>query len=79
MDLAAIEKTLKDNLSDCDIELLPDGNKLMVYLVSDDFEGLSRVKRQQKVYGLLDERIKSGEIHALSMTTLTRSESNARE
>ncbi len=42
-------------------------------LVSDRFEGLSRVKRQQLVYGLLDG-LMGPEIHALSMQTLTPSE-----
>jgi BolA protein len=42
-------------------------------LVSDRFEGLSRVKRQQLVYGLLAEEM-GPEIHALSMRTLTPDE-----
>ncbi len=79
MDLEAIEKTLKDSLSDCQVELVAEGNKLMVQLVSDDFAGLNRVKRQQKVYGLLDDRIKSGEIHAVSMVTLTKEESSSKD
>jgi len=42
-------------------------------LVSDRFEGLSRVKRQQLVYGLLAEEM-GPEIHAFSMRTLTPAE-----
>ena len=42
-------------------------------LVSDRFEGLSRVKRQQLVYGLLADEM-GPEIHALSMRTLTPEE-----
>jgi len=42
-------------------------------LVSDRFEGLSRVKRQQLVYGLL-EGLMGPEIHALSMRTWTPAE-----
>jgi acid stress-induced BolA-like protein IbaG/YrbA len=44
--------------------------------VSNEFAGLSRVKRQQKIYALLDDRIKSGEIHAVSMITQTLEEAN---
>jgi len=42
-------------------------------LVSERFEGLSRVKRQQLVYGLLADEM-GPEIHAFSMRTLTPSE-----
>lgn len=42
-------------------------------LVSERFAGLSRVKRQQLVYGLLEQEM-GPEIHALSMRTLTPSE-----
>jgi len=42
-------------------------------LVSERFEGLSRVKRQQLVYGLLADEM-GPEIHALSMRTLTPAE-----
>jgi BolA protein len=42
-------------------------------LVSERFEGLSRVKRQQLVYGLLADEM-GPEIHAFSMRTLTPDE-----
>ncbi|MEK9871115.1 MAG: BolA/IbaG family iron-sulfur metabolism protein, partial [Gammaproteobacteria bacterium] len=38
---------------------------------------LNRVKRQQKIYALLDDRIKSGEIHAVSMVTKTPAEAGS--
>lgn len=46
-------------------------------LVSERFEGLSRVKRQQLVYGLLAEEM-GPEIHAFSMRTLTPAEFEAK-
>jgi acid stress-induced BolA-like protein IbaG/YrbA len=45
-------------------------------LVSEAFSGLSRVKRQQLVYSFLNEKINSGEIHAVSMKCLTPEENN---
>ena len=74
MDTQAIESLIRDGLSQCELELSADGNKISLIIVSDDFSGLNRVKRQQRVYALLDEKIKSGEIHAVSMTTKTREE-----
>jgi len=42
--------------------------KLLV--VSAAFEGLSAVKRQQRIYGVLAQEL-AGEVHALTMQTLT--------
>ena len=47
------------------------GNHCTVVVVSDDFEGLNQVKRQQKVYQCLNEKIASGEIHAVNIRALT--------
>ena len=56
------------------------GGHFRAVIVSARFDGLSRVSRQRLVYEALDEEM-GGEIHALSMQTLTpgewRSRSNA--
>lgn len=44
-----------------------------IVVVSDQFDGVGRVQRQQQVYGTLDEVIKGG-VHALSMVTSTPAE-----
>ena len=44
-----------------------------VRIVSDSFEGVSRVERQRRVYATLAEELK-GRVHALSLTTLTPAE-----
>ena len=74
MDTQAIEALLRENLPGCELQLAAEGNKLSLSVISDEFEGLNRVKRQQKIYGLLDDRIRSGEIHAVSMVTRTTGE-----
>lgn len=74
MDLQVIESDLRAALGECSIEVDAEGNKLAVEIVSAAFGGLSRVKRQQLVYKALNERIASGEIHAVSMRTHTPSE-----
>lgn len=76
MNLEEIEGELKAALGDCRVEMQADENRLMLFIVADAFEGLNRVKRQQFVYGLLNERIGSGEIHAVSMKTLTPQEAD---
>lgn len=44
-----------------------------VLIVSEQFEGVSRVARQQAVYALLDAAFERG-LHALAMRTMTPSE-----
>ena len=51
-----------------------DGAHFDALIVSNAFEGKSRIQRQQAVYKALGGRMESGEIHALSMRTLTPEE-----
>ena len=55
----------------CDhVEVAGDGQHWEAVIVSDAFEGLSKVRQHQLVYAALGDRMRE-EIHALSMTTLT--------
>lgn len=74
MDETEIRALLSGGLGECEIQMQIDGARLGVLIVADAFEGLSRVKRQQLVYGLLNEKIASGEIHAVSMRCVTPGE-----
>ena len=61
----------------CDrIEVRGDGQQFEALIVSAGFDGLTRIKRHQLVYGALGERMHE-EIHALSMTTVTPAEWSA--
>jgi acid stress-induced BolA-like protein IbaG/YrbA len=50
-----------------------DGRHFFATIVSAEFEGLPRVRRHQRVYAALGERMRE-QIHALSMKTLTPAE-----
>jgi acid stress-induced BolA-like protein IbaG/YrbA len=50
-----------------------DGRHFFATIVSAEFEGLSRVRRHQRVYEALGDRMRE-QIHALSMKTLTPAE-----
>jgi acid stress-induced BolA-like protein IbaG/YrbA len=54
-----------------------DGQHFEAVVVSSEFAGLNRVKRQQRVNAILKPRFDTGELHALSMKTLTPKEWNA--
>jgi acid stress-induced BolA-like protein IbaG/YrbA len=53
-----------------------DGRHFNALIVSEAFEGKSRVARHQLVYAALGERMRE-EVHALSMRTLTPAEYQA--
>jgi acid stress-induced BolA-like protein IbaG/YrbA len=60
------------------LEVDGDGHHFSALIVSTEFAGLNRVKRQQRVNALLKPHFDSGELHALSMQTLTPEEWTAR-
>ena len=55
------------------VEVEGDGRHFFATIVSVEFEGLPRVRRHQRVYAALGDRMRE-QIHALSMKTLTPTE-----
>ena len=55
------------------LEVQGDGRHFFATIVSAQFEGLARVRRHQRVYEALGDRMRE-QIHALSMKTLTPAE-----
>jgi acid stress-induced BolA-like protein IbaG/YrbA len=53
-----------------------DGRHFFATIVSVEFEGLLRVRRHQRVYAALGDRMRE-QVHALSMKTLTPAEYSA--
>ena len=74
MDSDKIKEMLASSLGDCDIEVEITGNKLVLHIIFEGFEGLSQLKRQKKIYAILNEMVSTGEIHAVTMHTNTPSE-----
>ncbi|MBP9726376.1 MAG: BolA family transcriptional regulator [Gammaproteobacteria bacterium] len=69
-----LKQWILDHLN-CDyIEVSGDGRHFDAVIVSDKFLGLNTLKRQQCVYACLGNKISSGEVHALTMKTLTNNE-----
>lgn len=54
-----------------------DGHHFEAIIISDEFDGKSRIQRHQLVYAALGDKMKA-EVHALSMKTLTNAESQER-
>lgn len=69
-----IKALLATALPACEIQVEGDGRHFNLVLVDPVFEGLRTIKRQQLVYGILNEEIASGTIHAVNMLTFTPAE-----
>lgn len=75
MESEAIKSLLVEQIAGADVTVKVEGSHVALTIVSDTFDGLNTLKRQQSVYGVLSEHIASGEIHAVNMKTLTKQES----
>lgn len=74
MDALEVKKLLEHGLPAATVDVnSPDNTHFMATIVSPEFAGMTRIARHQKVYAALDGRV-GGDIHALSMQTLTPEE-----
>ncbi len=78
LDPKLIEQWIAAGLACDHLAVEGDGQHFQATIVSREFAGLNRVRRQQRINALLRERFDSGELHALSMQTLTPEEWAAR-
>ena len=62
-----------------DVEVVVDGNRALIRIVADAFANLSRVKRQQRVYGCIGDLIASGDLHAVTIQAATPEEAAQRD
>jgi acid stress-induced BolA-like protein IbaG/YrbA len=76
LDPTLIETWIAAGLVCQHIAVAGDGHHFEAVIVSAEFDGMNRVKRQQRVYQIIKDRLDSGELHALSMKTLTPAEWN---
>ena len=72
-----IKKIITQTLSCEHMDIAGDGEIFEAVLVSSQFAGKNRVQRQQMVNAILRPYFDSGELHALSMKTLTPEERSA--
>ena len=77
MEVEEIQSLLQEQIPGCQAEVDVDGSHLNLAVVSEKFEGLNSLKKQQLVYGALNHAIADGRIHAVHMKTYTPSEWSA--
>lgn len=69
-----IQSVLMNALSLQEVHVSGDGSHFQVIAVGELFDGMSRVKKQQTVYGPLMEYIADNRIHAVSIKAYTPEE-----
>lgn len=74
MEISEIKQILENALELDEIIVKGDGSHYEVIAVGAIFEGMSRVKKQQTIYGPLMGQIAANEIHALSIKAFTPEE-----
>ena len=71
MDLVEIERLIKEGIPDASViieDLRGDGDHYAAHVTSFSFEGLTRVKQHQLVYGALKGKMGT-DLHALALHT----------
>ena len=71
-----IKKILNDQIKDSLVTVEGGESKYTVQVISDIFKDKTIIDRHKIIYAALDSYIKSGEIHALTIKSLTMNESN---
>lgn len=71
MQIEEIKALIESSIPNSEANVQLEGNHAHLVVVSTSFEGLNAVKKQQLVYGCLQDAIASGVIHAVHMKTYT--------
>ena len=66
-----VKGLIEAGLPDCEVTVSGDGSHFQAIVVGELFAGKTPVQQQQLVYATVNDRIVSGELHALSIKTYT--------
>ena len=74
MNAESLKRLLEEGLGALSGSVELEGDRALVQIVAERFEGVSRVKRQQMVYQYLNDAIATGAIHAVTIQARAPSE-----
>lgn len=66
-----IASLLKTKLNLSDVKVKSEGSHFQIIAIDDCFEDMSRVKKQQLIYGPLSDKISDGTMHAITIKTFS--------
>ena len=74
MQATDVEKLIRDKLENIEVKVETDGSHYQVTAIGEVFAGMGAVKKQQLIYGCLNQHIMDGTIHAVIIKTYTPEE-----
>jgi acid stress-induced BolA-like protein IbaG/YrbA len=77
METEAVAQLIRSGLPGAEVEVSGDGSHFEAVVVSEAFAGLTPIKKQRLVMDTVKAQIASGELHALSIKTLTPAQVSA--
>ena len=72
-----ITNAISNDMKYEDLSVEGSESKYTVNIISDEFVGKSTIQRHKMIYAILDQYIKTGEIHALTIKATTLDESKS--
>ncbi len=69
-----IAELIRSEMTNAQVHVQGADAKYQIQVIADEFAGLNAVKRQQRIYRIINPHIASGEIHAVSMQLQTQEE-----
>ena len=72
-----VQTLLAEQLEGCQVQVNGEGSHFDILVIGELFEGLSRVRKQQVVYKVINPLIADGSLHAVNIRTFTPEEWNA--
>ena len=70
-----IKIAISETIGNADVDVTGSESKYTVKVITDDFIGKSIIQRHKMIYASLNKYIQTGEIHALTIESLTKDES----
>ncbi len=74
MDIESIEDDLRSAFPNSEVAVFSEGKLLKLNVKAEEFKNISKVKRQQMIYAVINHRIKTGEVHAVSISAISPNE-----
>jgi len=79
LDKDGLRALIEQGIDTSEIAISGDGYHYDLTIVSDEFKDKRTLQRQQMVYRLLNAEITAGNLHALTIKTLTQDEKKEKE
>ena len=74
MNIESIEDELRIAFPNSEVLVCSEGNLLKLNIEAEQFKNIAKVKRQKMIYAVINHRIKTGEVHAVSISATSPNE-----